>query len=71
MLSGRAQLEEAHLPIFMPGHSLTGNVDTLDSSSVICPSKPGSMKPAVEWVRIPNRPSELLPSRRAAMDGPT
>ena len=45
----------------------TGNVDTLDSSSVIWPSKPGSMKPAVEWVRMPRRPSELLPSRRAAI----
>ena len=36
MLGRRAQLEEAHIwPIFMPGHSFTGSVDTLDNSSVI------------------------------------
>ena len=66
VLGRRAELEEAHLPIFMPGQSLTGSVDTLLNSSVICPSKPGSMKPAVECVRMPRRPSELLPSKRAA-----
>ena len=52
-------------PIFMPGHSFTGSVDTLDSSSVMCPSKPGSMKPAVEWVRMPRRPSELFAFKTA------
>ena len=30
-----------------------------------CPSQPGSMNPAVEWMSNPSRPSELLPSRRA------
>src|SRR4051794_28345672 len=51
----------------MPGHSLIGRVATFDSSSVTWPEKPGSMKPAVEWVSRPRRPSEDLPSRRAAM----
>ena len=54
-------------PIFMPGHSLIGSVATFESSSVTWPEKPGSMKPAVEWVSSPSRPSEDLPSRRAAM----
>src|SRR5438067_1080326 len=51
----------------MPGQSLIGRVATFESSSVTCPEKPGSMKPAVEWVSRPRRPSELLPSSRAAM----
>jgi hypothetical protein len=34
-------------PIFMPGYSVIGRLATLDSSSVMCPEKPGSMKPAV------------------------
>ena len=51
----------------MPGHSRIGSVATLDSSSVTCPEKPGSMNPAVEWVSSPSRPSDDLPSRRAAM----
>ena len=54
-------------PIFMPGHSLMGNVATLESSSVTCPEKPGSIQPAVEWVSSQSRPRELLPSRRPAM----
>src|SRR6185437_2682895 len=53
-------------PIFIPGQSLLGRVATLLSSSVTCPENPGSMKPAVECVRRPSRPSELLPSSRAA-----
>ena len=44
----------------MPGHSLIGSVATLDSSRVTCPEKPASMKPAVECVSRPSRPSELL-----------
>src|SRR3954451_23930364 len=50
----------------MPGHSLIGRVATFDSSSVTWPEKPGSMKPAVECVRRPSRPSDDLPSSRAA-----
>ena len=50
----------------MPGQSLIGSVATLDSSSVTWPEKPGSMKPAVEWVSRPSRPSDDLPSSRAA-----
>ena len=50
----------------MPGHSLIGSVATLDSSSVTWPVKPGSMKPAVEWVSRPRRPSDDLPSSRPA-----
>ena len=38
----------------------------MDSSSVMCPEKPGSTNPAVEWVSSPSRPSEDLPSSRAA-----
>ncbi len=53
-------------PIFMPGQSLIGSVATLDSSSVTCPENPGSMNPAVECVSSPSRPSEDLPSSRAA-----
>ena len=34
-------------------------------SRVNCPSKPGSTKPAVEWISRPRRPSDDLPSRRA------
>ena len=49
-------------PIFMPGHSLTGKVATLNSSSVTWPENPGSMKPAVAWVSSPSRPSDDLPS---------
>lgn len=54
-------------PIFIPGQSLIGNVATLESSSVTCPLKPGSMNPAVEWVSRPSLPSELFPSSREAM----
>ena len=54
-------------PIFMPGHSRIGSVATLDSSSVTCPENPGSMNPAVECVSRPSRPSDDLPSSRAAM----
>ena len=50
----------------MPGQSLIGSVATFESSSVTCPEKPGSMNPAVEWVSRPSRPSDDLPSRRAA-----
>ena len=32
----------------------------------MCPEKPGSMKPAVEWVSRPSRPSDDLPSSRPA-----
>ena len=32
-----------------------------------CPEKPGSTKPAVAWVSRPSRPSDDLPSTRAAM----
>lgn len=53
-------------PIFIPGQSFIGNVARLDSSSVTCPEKPGSMNPAVECVTRPSRPSELLPSSREA-----
>ena len=35
-----------------------------DGSRVACPENPGSMKPAVEWVSNPSRPSDDLPSRR-------
>lgn len=48
---GRKLSWKKHIcPIFMPGQSLTGSVDTLLSSSVICPSKPGSMKPVASNV---------------------
>ncbi len=50
----------------MPGHSVIGRLATLDSSRVMWPVKPGSMKPAVEWVSSPSRPSEDLPSSRPA-----
>lgn len=41
-------------PIFMPGQSLMGSVARLESSRVTWPLKPGSMKPAVEWVTSPS-----------------
>ena len=50
----------------MPGHSVIGRLATLDSSSVMCPEKPGSMNPAVECVSRPSRPSDDLPSSRPA-----
>ena len=53
-------------PIFMPGQSVIGRLATLESSSVMWPEKPGSTNPAVEWVSSPSRPSEDLPSSRAA-----
>src|SRR6266496_1116059 len=53
-------------PIFMPGQSVIGRFATFDSSRVMCPEKPGSMKPAVECVSRPRRPSDDLPSRRPA-----
>src|SRR4051794_11327804 len=52
-------------PIFMPGHSLIGSVATLESSRVTWPSKPGSTKPAVEWISRPSRPRLDFPSSRA------
>ena len=58
-------------PIFMPGQSVIGRFATLDSSSVTCPEKPGSMKPAVECVSSPSRPSGLLPSSRPASWSPS
>ena len=66
MLGRRGSRKKQSWPIFIPGQSLIGSVATFDSSSVTCPEKPGSMKPAVEWVSRPSRPSEDLPSSRAA-----
>ena len=45
----------------MPGHRVIGRFATLDSSRVMCPEKPGSMKPAVEWVSRPRRPRLTCP----------
>ena len=59
-------------PIFMPGHRMIGRLATFDSSRVMCPLKPGSMKPAVEWVSRPEPAQARLalpagrPGRRAA-----
>ena len=64
--AGELSRKKQSCPIFMPGQSLIGRVATLLSSRVTWPLKPGSMKPAVECVSRPSRPSELLPSRRAA-----
>ena len=47
-------------PIFMPGQSLIGRVATLDSSRVTWPEKPGSTKPAVEWVSRPEPAERAL-----------
>ena len=44
----------------MPGQSVIGRFATLDSSSVMCPLKPGSMNPAVECVSSPSRPRDRL-----------
>ena len=52
----RAAPEQAQLPIFIPGQSLIGSVATLESSSVTCPEKPGSIHPAVECVSRPSLP---------------
>jgi hypothetical protein len=46
-------------PIFMPGHSLMGNVATLEGSSATCPENPGSIQPAVKCVSRPSLPKEL------------
>lgn len=54
-------------PILDPGQSIMGRVAILDNSRVTWPQKPGSIKPAVEWVRRPSRPREDLPSSRAAI----
>src|SRR5215472_8661210 len=64
--AGELQRKRHSWPIFIPGQSLIGRVATLDSSSVTCPEKPGSIHPAVECVSSPRRPSELLPSKRPA-----
>ena len=48
-------------PIFMPGYRVIGRLATFDSSSVAWPWNPGSMKPAVEWMRSPSLPREDLP----------
>ena len=59
-------------PIFMPGHSLMGNVATLESSSVTCPVKPGSIQPAVDRLAASAllrdydiRPVVVHPTKRA------
>ncbi len=44
---------------------MIGRFATFDSSSVTWPSQPGSMKPAVEWMSRPRRPSDDFPSSRA------
>ena len=54
-------------PIFIPANNLTGKLATFESSRVMCPLKPGSIKPAVLCVSKPRRPSDDLPSRRPAM----
>ena len=56
----------ANCPTFMPGHRVIGRLATFDNSRVICPEKPGSMKPAVECVNKPKRPNEDFPSKRPA-----
>ena len=40
---------------------MIGRFATFESSSVTCPSQPGSMKPAVEWMSRPRRPERALP----------
>ena len=67
VLDGRGSLQKHSCPILEPGHSLIGSVAMLESSRVTWPENPGSMKPAVEWVSRPRRPSDDLPSSRAAM----
>ena len=42
-----------------------GRFATFESSRVNCPSQPASTNPAVEWMRSPNRPRLLFPSKRA------
>ena len=66
LCSARQSLSRQSCPIFIPGHSVIGRFATLDSSSVMWPLKPGSMKPAVECVKRPRRPRLDLPSRRPA-----
>src|SRR5581483_7419789 len=51
-------------PTRIPGYSVIGIVFTLLSSSVMCPSQAGSMKPAVLWMRRPRRPRLDFPSTR-------
>ena len=51
----------------MPGKSFTGRLATLESSKVMWPEKPGSIKPAVEWVSKPKRPKDDFPSNLPAM----
>src|SRR4051812_40014839 len=51
----------------MPGQSLIGSVATFASSDGTRPQKPGWTEPAVVWGSSPRRPSEDLPSTRAAM----
>ena len=43
---------------------MIGRLATFASSSVMWPSKPASMKPAVEWISSPSRPRLDLPSTR-------
>ena len=42
---------------------MIGRLATFDSSSVTCPSNPGSMNPAVEWISSPS-----LPERRLSLE---
>ncbi len=58
-------VSKANWPIRMPGFSAIGTSFILVISSVMVPSNPGSIKPAVEWIIIPSRQSELRHSQRA------
>ena len=49
-----------------PGRCVIGRLATFDSSSVMWPSKPGSMNPAVEWMSRPEAArGSTCPRRRA------
>ena len=67
MLGWRTGPEQEELADLHPRPQLIGSVATLESSSVTCPEKPGSIHPAVECVSSPSLPRLDLPSSCPAM----
>jgi hypothetical protein len=64
-VDGDSRRKKHSCPIGIPGYRTMASLDRFTISRVICPENPGSMNPALTWVRSPFLPREDFPSNRA------